>query len=528
MRWGAILLVVGLSLAGGALAYNGWQAWQLRQPGFHDQDCWFQNGISGPARCGLFVVRENRENPDSRTIRLPVVIFDAQNPAKGKEPILYLTGGPGAPADLGEQWRIDGWWAKRRALPEDRDLIVMGQRGTGLKEPDFGCPEADNSESGLGMAERLSSSPEAVAAMRQALRDCAARLVDEGVDLTAYNSRQSAADIAELRSALGIESWTLYGVSYGSRLALSTLRYHPEGIRAAILDSVLPPESDWVLDHPGHFREVMERVFADCAADTDCTTQNGDLRQGYDLAVQRLSAEPALSLTLREIFGESEQVFDIGQKQYHYRPSHFADLQDVSITFDRMQLDELISEAFATAETRALIPAIIRETAAGRPTVLRAFFRDQLLRSSLESDISTALYLSHICRDELAFIAKDEIERAVEKAGDLGHLIESPWIGDYCEVWPSGRAEPVENTPVDSTVPVLLLAGRYDPITPPSLARRAAAHLANGYLYELDTGHGVLSESLCAEHLVNLFLEDLAGPPESACMPKGRLRLLYR
>jgi hypothetical protein len=109
----------------------GWQEWQLARPGFHETDCWFSKQITGDATCGYLVVRENRQVPDSRTIRLPVVIFAAEpvtrqgtNPAK--EPILYLTGGPGGSAYLGEQRHVDSWWLERRIFPKGRDLIVMG------------------------------------------------------------------------------------------------------------------------------------------------------------------------------------------------------------------------------------------------------------------------------------------------------------------------------------------------------------------------------------------------------------------
>ena len=95
----ALALLGILAFAG----YRGWQAWELTQPGFHARDCWFPTGITGGARCGFLVVKENRSDPESRTIRLPVVVFEAQSHVPQKEPILYLTGGPGAAAYLSEQ-----------------------------------------------------------------------------------------------------------------------------------------------------------------------------------------------------------------------------------------------------------------------------------------------------------------------------------------------------------------------------------------------------------------------------------------
>ena len=71
---------------------------------------------------------------------------------------------------------------------------------------------------------------------------CRQRLVDEGIDLSAYNSLQNAADIQSLRLALGYEQINLYGVSYGTLLALHTLRFYPQGLRSVILDAVVSPQ----------------------------------------------------------------------------------------------------------------------------------------------------------------------------------------------------------------------------------------------------------------------------------------------
>lgn len=274
--------IVLLALCAVAVAgYWGWQSWQLQQPGFHARDCWFGKTVTGAARCGFLVVRENRQMPESRTIRLPVVIFEAEKQADRKEPILYLTGGPGGSAYLGNQRQIDSWWAERRFLPPGHDFIVMAQRGTGLQELDIDCPELRGIEIALEARPQGEAPPDSRKLSIAAAQACAQRLVEEGVDLTAYNSRESAADIAELRRTLGIEEWTLYGVSYGTRLALSTLRYHPEGIRAVILDSVFPPEASWALGAASDFRQALEKDFTDCAEDPGCTQQYGDLSEVY-------------------------------------------------------------------------------------------------------------------------------------------------------------------------------------------------------------------------------------------------------
>lgn len=527
MRWAATLFTLCFCLASGALAYNAWQAWQLRQPGFHEQDCWFQTGITGPARCGLFTVRENRQNPESRTIRLPVVIFEATKPEDGKEPILYLTGGPGGSAYLGKQHHVNGWWSERRLFPQSHDLIVMGQRGTGLQQLSFDCPELRGLRVNYEARLRGEDQPDGRALAMAGARACAERLQNEGVDLTAYNSRETAFDIAELRLALDIENWTLYGVSYGSRLALSVLRYRPEGVRAVILDSVFPPEASWNLDSASGLWRALQIVFAECSKNPRCVRQYGDLADLYPKAIRKLRQE-ATSVSLREIFGDRERVFEVDGRPLRYSPKQLSKAEEMVFSVDDRRFNSLLINALATPKGRHLIPALIREAAEGRMPVLLAHLRDHMLGSS-QADLSVAVKLSHICRDEIPFDDPEARARAIAEAGDLAYMIEDSRDADLCQVWPAGKAEPIESTPVTSTVPALLLAGSYDPQTPPSLARSAASHLPNGHFYELDdAGHGVLAASLCAEHLMNVFLEDLAPPPASACIPEGRLELLYR
>ena len=76
-----------------------------------------------------------------------------------------------------------------------------------------------------------------------------------GADLIAYNSTESAADFADLRKALGYAAWNVYGTWYGSYLAQTLMREHPEGIRSVVLDSVLPT----AYTIPGYCRSVCQR-----------------------------------------------------------------------------------------------------------------------------------------------------------------------------------------------------------------------------------------------------------------------------
>ncbi|MCA9904902.1 MAG: alpha/beta fold hydrolase, partial [Anaerolineae bacterium] len=182
-------------------------------------DCWMDlpDGLveGDDVDCGLLFVPEDRTDPDSATIELAVAILYASEDDVQPDPIIYLAGGPGGNAvDELEAW-VD--------IPyiQDRDLILLDQRGTGYSFPSLNCPEIEESED-------------------DATQACRDRLVADGVNLQAYNSAENAADVADLRVALGYDEWNLYGISYGTRLAQTIVRDYPQGIRSVILDSAYP------------------------------------------------------------------------------------------------------------------------------------------------------------------------------------------------------------------------------------------------------------------------------------------------
>lgn len=484
--------------------------------GFQEQECWFPQLGAGDIRCGHMLVKENRQSSSSRTIRLPVVILSARAQVSPREPILYVTGGPGESPYLSDAAHIELWQQVQELFPQGHDLIVVGQRGVGLKEADFQCDEAARPEIILGGQPADQPPLDFRVELIEAVKVCAARLQAEGVDLTTYNSRESAADIAELRQALGIDELILYGVSYGSRLTLSTLRYHPEGIKAVILDSVLPAQANQTASIARNFEQALERLFADCAARAACTKRYGDLAKAYHDAGSWLqSVTPRL--TLGTIFGPQERTFAISGVLHSYPPDDQATWPSFEVLFTDQTLDILLFDALYMKYTREFIPRLLQQTALQRTGTIKQQYRDFLLYSSAYQT-NWALYLSHICHDEAPFEDVGEIASAIEAAGNLGHLIEYAWANFLCDHWPSGKAEAVEDTPVRSKVPALLLAGHFDPITPAAWARWAAESLPNGHAYELaGAGHGALFESYCAQRLVAKFLATLDKPPENTC-----------
>jgi len=202
---------------------------QEDSPAIEWTPCWMElpdGFVEGEdIECGYLLVPENRAKPgNTPTIELAFAIVYAPTEDVQPDPIIYLAGGPGgnAVADV-ESWLEIPYLG-------DRDLILLDQRGTGYSLPSLNCPEVEAGEEEVEAGEDNGT---------EACRD---RLIDEGVDLQAYNSAENAADVADLRVALEYDEWNLYGISYGTRLALTVMRDHPEGVRSVIIDSVYPPE----------------------------------------------------------------------------------------------------------------------------------------------------------------------------------------------------------------------------------------------------------------------------------------------
>ena len=162
--------------------------------------------------CGFLIAPENRAKPDGRTVRIPVARAKATSPNPAPDPLVYLAGGPGGTGLASAVLRVRAGWNA------DRDVIFIDQRGALKAQPLLACPEID-----AFFAAAVTLAPtgaEFAARSADATQACHDRLVADGWDLSAYNTTENAADVADLRVALGIPQWNLYGVSYGTDLAL--------------------------------------------------------------------------------------------------------------------------------------------------------------------------------------------------------------------------------------------------------------------------------------------------------------------
>jgi pimeloyl-ACP methyl ester carboxylesterase len=182
--------------------------------------------------CGYLTVPELHSQPDGKTIQVGIAILKStrSDPA---EPLIMFQGGPGGSSiDIFPGLMLNSALSKK--LRSQRDLIVFEKRGNRYSRPHLPCPEYKEDNVNFDQA--------AVSKTLEGLKACRDRLVKAGVNLAAFNSIESAHDVAALVQALGYKQVNLYGVSYGTELAQDVLSLHPALVRSVILDGVVPNE----------------------------------------------------------------------------------------------------------------------------------------------------------------------------------------------------------------------------------------------------------------------------------------------
>jgi pimeloyl-ACP methyl ester carboxylesterase len=414
---------------------------------------------------------------------------------------VYLEGGPGVHALDVLAFGMD----VHEMLLAERDLIFFDQRGVGHSQPSLDCPELNDTyvrllDSAFGW--RRYQEHEA-----QLLIACADRLRGAGRDLSAYNSLASAADLEELRLALGYESWNLLAFSYGTRLALTTMREYPQGIRSVVLDSPVPLQIDPYGDSAINFYKSLDLLFERCQLDVQCAQSFPDLKARYWALVDRLNSEPLSTFIV-----------------------HPQDGRAIEGTIDGNSLIEFTRGALYDTDQAPLLPRAIIDMDRG--------LVNQHVRNSAAWQLITPLYMSEGMSHSVRCSEEAPFSRTAFKAAEAeelpGFLHDHHRLGSeagqlICEAWQARPAPAVENEPVVSAIPTLLIVGDYDPVTPPAYARLAAATLSSSQVVEFPgVGHVPYFGRQCARVTVGAFFADPITTLDTSCVDALRPFFLQR
>ncbi len=479
------MLRILVSIAVASLAWPVQAAKADDVPRFEPTSCAAFEIHDENAKCGFLVVPENRDDPGKRTLRLAVAILKSRSATPRPDPVIYLHGGPGGDAIPGASRWLD------HPLREDRDFILLDQRVTGFSEPAL-CPELslDDMIVIAGDLDPVEANAERLA-LSLACRDA---LLESGVDLGSYSSDASAADLADLRRVLGLDSWNIYGISYGTKLALSTLRSSPDGIRSIVLDSAYPPGVQAFDQRTVNFIRALKVLFEACASDAACQAAYPSLKESLfetmaDLRERPLTVDiPSDGPLPVDEFTINVQDFLVAAHQMLYRRP-------------MIPLIPFTLEAMRTRNRDALYGLV-------------GSFGEQGLR------VGRDVYNLVECFERGPFGSREGYEAVTAdhprmRAGFTYFDVDQ----DLCDVWSEDHAGPDEALPVKSDVPALILAGDFDPITPPAWGRRAAQTLENSFFLQFPgVGHAASTAHPCPEAITVAFVQDPTREPDTSCM----------
>ncbi len=465
---------------------------------FEDGDCPFEDVGDYEPRCGVVTVPMAWDADGGGTVDLAVAVFASTADSPASDPIIYLEGGPGSHALDTIEFVTEDFLDP---LLGRGDVVFFDQRGAGHSTPRLECTEV------TAVARQQEDVAEldrdvALAEFHQALAECRGRLLDDGIELTAYNSINNAHDVEAIRVALGYERWNLFGISYGTKLGLEVMRRHPEGVRAVVLDSVYPPQVDSVLENPNSFLASYQRVVAACNDDSACAA-DGDLAERVRAVIARFQADPVRVDIVDWISGDEDRVFVDGDVIANvitgalYSPSQFTDLPELIADLEQGSTDAL-SEFLSQDRTG-------------------------------ERFFTAGMFYAIACQEEISFADPDEVAAAIpddpfgltdefDLASNVGNLAFAT-----CEAFENGQAPAISDTAVSSDLPTLVMAGAFDPVTPVSWAERAAETLPNSWLVVgPSASHGVSSDQ-CGISMVLAFLDRPEVEPDAGCLSEEEL-----
>ena len=438
--------------------------------GFHPAACGAAYiGLSQKVECGTMVVEETRGANNGRVVELPVVIVRATAADKKADPVIFLHGGPGGSVVNSVPYRLR---RKPELVTSDRDWIFLDQRGTGGSKPSLDCGEAPLSDAGV--------TSDAGVAILQA---CGKGFQAQGIDLSQYNSAVIAKDIRDLRKALGITAYNIYSGSYGTRVAMAIMQHDPADLRATVLNSTWPPEASATGPLGPYVSENVRKVLHYCAKDPVCDGKFPNLEARLDARLTEWLKTPVTK------DGKTYTADEMGA----------------------FLLDEIYGD-----EGARRLPLTIDIVLKGDYSVMDGFIKHQ-------AGYSEGQFFTTLCSEEFPFESADKVQD-----GDGNDPIAAAVARDarrffpVCDAFPTGTPDPVENQPLTSDIPTLMLSADIDAGCPAVLSDAAVKRLSHGKNYFFPNRMHTIQGSDCAHKMVAQFLETADPNVDADCIKTDR------
>lgn len=415
------------------------------------------------ARCGTLTRPLDPSGAVPGDIELRVAVVPALNLTPEPDPLLPIAGGPG-------QGSVDFYTAYAWAFESvrrDRDILLIDQRGTG-ESATMSCEFDEDLIEGEFSTELTIEYTE----------QCLEQLP---YDPRFFTTSVAVRDIEAVREALGYPSLNLYGVSYGSRVAQHFARRYPTSTRTVVIDGVVPPQISLGPEIATESQKAVDKILARCQEDDACNERFPDVDQTFARIVDQLKRSPV-----------SIQVPDPSTGRLH------------DLDFGTGELATAIRLLAYHPNSIALIPLLVNEAGDGNFVPLGSQFMMTMI--AMGDALALGMHNAVMCTEDVPFYDPDAIDYEGLEASYMG-LFQLEALQAICSVWPAGPIDDGFKTPLDTDIPVLLLSGDADPITPPRYADMALVDLANAtHLVGKNQGHGQVSVG-CTPRLIADFIE---------------------
>jgi pimeloyl-ACP methyl ester carboxylesterase len=427
-------------------------------------------GMPGPAKCGTFEVFENRATRKGRKISLNILVLPATGPQREPDPFFYFAGGPGSGATEDAPGIVRAFTKIR----EHRDLVFVDQRGTG-QSSQLECVfyDPNDQQSYLGYFFPL-----------EQVRKCRSDL-ETKAELTLYTTTIAMDDIDEVRAALGYDKINLFGGSYGTRAAMVYLRQHPKQVRTVMLQGVSPTNMYLPGDYPQQTERALQGVLAECAADEACNKAFPNIKTEARAVLDRLIKGPV---------------------DVEWQTPNAA--TPIKVSLSRNVVAEAVRYLLYNPGGASRVPLFLHQAAEGDFVPLAQAALN--FRKNLVGTGSNGMYLTVTCAEDIPWVKRGE--------GESERFAQNTFLGDYrlkeqreaCALWPRAKVDSDYFKPVRSDVPVLILTGEWDPVTPPANGDFVARTMPNSLRIVVPHGaHGLggLEGLDCVERLSTEFVE---------------------
>ncbi len=428
--------------------------------------------VSGPAEqinrkaeCASYAVALDPQTPNGEKISLYIVRLPSRVATDNPDPLLMIAGGPGQAASETYLFADRSYEKVHR----HRDIYLIDQRGTG-KSAKLECDILANETFDQGYDEKR---------YREIAQVCLAELT---LDPRFFTTGVAIADLEAIRKALGINQWNLFGVSYGTRVALHYLRKHPEAIRSAVLDGVVFPELILGPSVAIESQRALERLLTRCEQQVTCAQAFPKLRHELNGLIESLKKAG------REVSYENINTGE--QESIHFSAAHLAIVLRLSLYQDELMalLPPMLHQAYAKGNFSPLARAA------------------NLITKKLTDVIGGPMHNSVMCAEDIAFYESDEDDLKMQQQTYMGdELLRA--AAAVCDIWPRGPVDDDFKLPLSTSIPIVMFSGSEDPITPPAYAEKVIKHLSNAMHFELNgQGHGV-SAIGCAPTIMAKFID---------------------